>query len=96
MSQYSINEEAEKIVGKRELGDAIVLDDPGELDYKCPVGKDHILQWSEYRGFLWCHTCGLDIPTCLCVPNLHRVEELKKATQIYLACVKDVVTKWLI
>jgi len=34
MSQYSINEEAEKIVGKRELGDAIVLDDPGELDYK--------------------------------------------------------------
>jgi hypothetical protein len=44
MSQYLINEEAEKIVGKREFGDAVVLDEPGDFNYKCPVGKDHIYQ----------------------------------------------------
>ena len=36
---YSINEQAEKIVGNREQVHGIIFDQPCELDFHCPVCK---------------------------------------------------------
>ena len=70
---YSTNEEAERIVGKRKLPkNSIIFDQPYELNYHCPVCKyknivngnyDQRLEWSEYNGFIWCSVCNKDYPT---------------------------------
>jgi len=76
--EYSKNELAEKIVGKRDLPEGtIIFDQPFELGYHCPVcdydieknGEfDERLTWSEYNGFVFCYTCNKDYPTCFCIP----------------------------
>lgn len=88
---YSTNERAEKIVGKRDIPEnTMVFDYPQELDYHCPVCKydnvvdwefDGRLDWSEYNGFIYCHTCDKDYPSCLCQPDID------KAIDTYLDCV---------
>lgn len=93
MPKYSINKRAEKIVGKRHIPDnAIIFDEPCELDYHCPVCKyknivkgrfDERLRWSEYNGFIWCSVCNKDYPSALCQPNID------EAIKIYLDCVRD-------
>ena len=74
--EYSKNERAEKIAGKRKLDGAIPFDQPCELGYHCPVCEyelvsdgnfDERLGWSEYNGFLWCAVCNVDYPSCLCL-----------------------------
>ncbi len=91
--QYSVNELAEKIVGKRQvkLGD-VIFDQPAELGYHCPKCEyeiihegefDERLQWSEYNGFLWCEKCDKDYPSALCQPDLD------KAIETYLHCILD-------
>jgi hypothetical protein len=91
--EYSKNELAEKIVGKRILPEnAIPFDQPVELGYHCPVCKydetdgdmmDERLEWSEYNGFLWCSVCNKDYPSALCQPDI------VKAIETYLKCVLE-------
>jgi len=92
MSKYSINEQAELLVGKRQNINGIIIDFPCELGYHCPKCKykqvtggeyDIRLHWSEYNGFIWCEKCNKDYPSCLCMKDLDR------ATSIYLSCVRD-------
>ncbi len=91
--ETSKNELAEKVVGKRNLA-GNPIDFPVELGYKCPLcgdtyktwpangkdieGVDERLEWSEYEGFLWCSECNIDIPSCLCVPNLTSLEGIER------------------
>jgi len=93
--EYSKNERAEKLVGKR-LTDGIIIDFPCELDYHCPVCKyeqikggnyDERLDWSEYEGFIYCHKCNKDYPSCLCMPDK------EKATKIYLDCIEELLSE---
>ncbi len=67
--------------------EGIPIDQPSELGYKCPVGKQHHLEWSEYNCFIWCKTCNYDWPSCLCMSNL------KNATEIFLDIIEDVKAK---
>ena len=83
MAEYSVNEDAERVVGRRDEGWTedrvpIPFDEPCELGYWCPVCRvpplkdddnfDERLTWSEYNGFLWCSVCNKDYPSALCVP----------------------------
>ena len=89
----SVNERAAMIVGLRQIDDhTIILDQPCELDYHCPIctyenivdgNFDERLEWSEYNGFLWCSVCDRDYPSALCMPDLDR------ATDIYLDAVEE-------
>ncbi len=95
MKKYSKNELAEKIVGKRDLGkNFIILDEPCELGYHCPVCKydlivngnyDERLTWSEYNTFLWCNVCNKDYPSCLCK------SDIDEAINIYLSSIQSVI-----
>jgi hypothetical protein len=78
-TEYSKNERAEALMGRRltpeqESGEApgvLPFDLGPELGYQCPVHKlewDEDLIWSEYNGFLWCGKCNRDYPSALCVP----------------------------
>lgn len=82
MSNYSKNERAEKIMGRRLEG--IAIDLPCEFGYHCPVceypltmGEDYDerLDWSEYHGFIWCSVCNKDYPSALCQPEIDRAIE---------------------
>lgn len=69
-SVYSTNEKAEQVMGRRRT-DVVFFDYPCELGYRCPVCAvqwDEALEWSEYRGFIWCPRCDRDYPSCFCVP----------------------------
>lgn len=93
--KYSKNELAEKIVGKREVFEnTIVITEPCELGYHCPVCKyeqivkgdfDERLEWSEYNGFIWCSVCNKDYPSVLCQPDID------KAIETYLSCVQRAI-----
>jgi hypothetical protein len=68
MDNVSKNERAEEVVGLRGSGQPVFM--PHELGYSCPIcgAEDEVnLEWSEYKAFLWCRRCNLDIPSCLCV-----------------------------
>lgn len=90
---HSRNERAEKLMGHRRT-DAIILDQPCELGYHCPIcdypqmsedGQfyDERLQWSEYNAFIWCEVCNFDYPSALCMPDP------KAGTEIFLDSVED-------
>jgi len=84
---YSKNKRAKEIMGLRvvskESGVVIQMDSPYGLGYICPKCKNKDMEWSEYRGFVWCQDCNLDIPSCLCVKGL------KKATDIFLDIIES-------
>lgn len=92
-TNYSVNELAEKVVGKRLPVNGIVFDSPAELGYQCPVCKnesyykemdyfDDRLHFSEYNSFLWCSVCNKDYPSTLYQPNID------KAIAIFLESVQ--------
>jgi hypothetical protein len=93
MKKVSKNKLAEKIVGLRDMPyNAIIFDQPCELDYHCPVCKyknvvkgsyDERLEWSEYNGFIYCGVCNVDYPSALCQPDID------KAIKTYLECVLE-------
>ena len=95
--EYSTNERAEKIVGKRIMKWLrLPIDQPAELWYTCPVCKNkNLIDWeyderltrSEYNWFLRCHECNKDYPTCLCC-----WDDIEKAINIYLDCINEI--KW--
>jgi len=98
--KISQNDRAGEIMGMREetLKGAMPIDLPCELGYHCPICKhesiidgtfDERLHWSEYNSFLWCAVCNLDIPSCLCIPDLTSVETIKTATEIFLDSVES-------
>ena len=84
---YSQNERAKKLLGLRP--DGIPLDQPFELEFKCPVGRQHHLEWSDYQGFIFCRTCNYDYPSCLCRPDDPRM-----ATKIFLDTIEDVIERY--
>lgn len=75
----SKNVRAAEVMGLRKGGpNVVVLDQPCELGYHCPVctyrmtvkgNYDERLHWSEYFGFIWCEVCNKDYPSCLCIPK---------------------------
>jgi len=99
--EYSKNELAADIVGFRWANEGanvgalmIPLDLPAELGFHCPICQyesshagefDTRLDWSEYNGFIYCHTCNKDYPSALCQPDIDR------AIEIYLTCVKNAI-----
>ncbi len=94
MTNYSKNDRAEKILGKRDPGTPI--DQPCELGYHCPVCRypqeiagnfDERLHWSEYNGMLWCSVCNADYPSCLCQPDPYQ------ATEIFLKTIEDALER---
>jgi len=88
--ENSTDEFAEQIVGKRRPIRGIILFQPCEEGYHCPVCKyenvvdgefDQRLHWSEYNGFLWCQVCNKDYPSAICKVDVD------KAVDTYLLCV---------
>ena len=88
---HSTNERAERTMGRRQVH-GIILDQPCELDYHCPVCEyenvidgsfDERLEWSEYESFLWCSVCNRDYPSALC-----RLD-ISKAIDVFLSSVED-------
>ena len=97
-----------KIAGKREIpSNTIIFDQPAELGYRCPVCKnkqyypedgdfDYRLEWSEYKGFIWCRKCKKDFPSCLCIdleadlPDfVTSLSSVDYAIEVYLTCLKS-------
>jgi hypothetical protein len=94
-----------KIIGKRNIpgntliegamtDQVIIIDQPCELGYHCPVCKyeavtdgnyDERLTWSEFNSFLWCYVCKKDYPSALCMPDI------EKAVDIYLQSIQEAV-----
>lgn len=93
----SVNLRAEKIVGKREPINGIILFSPAEEGYHCPVCKyeiwsederlDERLHWGEYNGFLWCEVCNKDYPSAICAVDVD------KAIDIFLATVENAIAR---
>lgn len=81
----SKNKLAKAICGTRPTS-GVSIDFPDDFGYVCPKCGNS-LEWSEYNTFCWCPTCNLDVPTCLCMP------ELDKATNIYLNSVNSLKEK---
>jgi len=48
--------------GRRELQKgSVILDEPGELGYRCPRKHSFdCLTWSEFNDHLWCYVCQKD------------------------------------
>ncbi|MBK5191226.1 MAG: hypothetical protein JJE19_07010 [Methanosarcinales archaeon] len=99
VSEFSKDERAKELCGVRPHGQPLFL--PHELGFACPVcgASDEVdLHFSEYKMFLWCKRCNLDIPSCLCVkyhePNITHEElpinlKIEKATKIFLDCLEE-------
>lgn len=95
---YSKNKRAERLVGKR-MTDGIIIDFPAELGYHCPVCEykqvgsngnyDGRLDWSEYNGFIYCHECNKDYPSCICMTDK------EMATKVYLDCLEELLKQEL-
>jgi len=84
INKVSRNDRAKDICGKRNLINGICIDTPCELGYICPICKrSDKLHWSEYRTFLWCEKCNLDIPSCMCK------KDIKEGIEVYLDSIKD-------
>lgn len=80
IEKISKNLKIEEICGRREVR-GMMFNFPAELDYFCPIcgkppqdvdwEKDEILllrlHYSEYKGFMWCENCNIDIPSFLCL-----------------------------
>ncbi len=88
--ETSKNQRAGEIVWFRKAN-WIIIDEPCELGYHCPVCEnrktndwmyDERLTRSEYNGFLWCSVCDQDYPSVLCMPDIDR------AIDIYLDCME--------
>jgi hypothetical protein len=79
-NDMSKNEFAADVMGYRNKdGSVIIIDEPCEVGFHCPVCKyetatngnyDERLRWSEYIGFLWCGVCNKDYPSCFCIPDM--------------------------
>ena len=98
--QHSKNQQAAEVMGMRKGGIPLML--PCELDYHCPIcgeppylDKKGEIHWSEnfhfseYRGFMWCPHCNLDIPSFLCLrADSRRAVEIY--TERYLGMIKEI------
>ena len=97
---YSKNKRAEKLLGFRKKGQPLFM--PHELGYACPIcnrGNECNLRFSEYAGFLWCDTCNIDIPSCLCkkypeprfttTKVLSKHDKVKEQTRIFLDTIEE-------
>jgi len=95
----SKNAAAEALLGRRPGAEVVIIDEPVELGYHCPVcvyedvtdeKPDERLMWSEYNAFLWCVVCNRDYPSALCLPN-----DAARATNILLETVIDGIREFV-
>jgi hypothetical protein len=96
MTGYSKNKRAEQLMGFRPK--AVALQEPSEIGYTCPVCQnksrlpggepDPRLTWSEYNAFIWCETCDMDYPSCLCLGN-----EISTAIEVFLDSIEGAVKR---
>jgi len=101
--QISKNEQAERICGRRQRGNAVF--ELHELGYACPIcgaSDETTLYWSEYNYFIYCKNCNLDIPSCLCkkYPEsrltdkpLSKRERVIENTKVFLRCLEEMQEK---
>lgn len=98
----SKNKNAEDIMGLRNNGNKIgfILWMPYELDYFCPLcatqpnlDKGEIelmhIEFSEYRYFMYCKRCNIDIPSLLCLQPKNK-KELQEYTNRYIKSVRNI------
>lgn len=95
----SENADAEQVMGRRVL-DGLVMNQPSEMGYVCPVCEKSFdiesLMWSEYNSFLWCSFCDLDLPSVLCAPQRgdeSRREHAERLTALYLTTVRQAIAR---
>jgi hypothetical protein len=90
----SKNEDIKKIAGIREPGMPYQI--PFELDYHCPICGtepvkqkkfDDSLDFSEYRYFMFCPRCNIDIPSFLCL-KANTKEKVEMYTKRYLEMIQ--------
>lgn len=104
-SEYSTDDRAELIMGKRDVSpNTVLLFAPVEQGYACPVhgieDEDQLgdtLHWSEYNAYLWCEPCNKDYPSALCATGgsyNHRDEStIDTQIRVYLDTVQDAVAR---
>ncbi len=86
LTMLSAGERIDLLLGKRGT-ERMALFSPNELGYVCPAcGTDQII-WSEYNSTLWCPNCQLDIPSALCLKDIHR------AIDVLLDTVSDAILR---
>lgn len=89
IQNISKNKLAEEVLGIRYDNKRIgfFLYTPAELDYFCPICSkpptlktlsESPLDFSEYRGFMFCRECNIDIPSFMCLKI-----DSKKVVDIY-------------
>ena len=98
----SLNERAESLLGRRDEDGpiGIVLFEPVELVYRCPVHartldeqeQRQTLFWSEYRSFLWCAICDCDYPSALCL-DARGTNAAQRAITVYLDTVEQAIIR---
>ena len=98
----SVNERAERLLGCRDEDGpiGIVLFEPVELAYRCPVHTRTLeheelrqtLFWSEYRAFLWCELCDCDYPSALCL-DVRGPNAAQHAITVYLDTVEQAILR---
>lgn len=98
----SVNERAERLLGRRDEGGpiGIVLFEPVELVYRCPVHTRTLseeeqcqtLFWSEYRAFIWCALCDCDYPSALCL-DARGTAAAQHAITVYLDTVEEAILR---
>ena len=104
VTEFSKNERAGGLCGVRPHGQPLFS--PHELGFVCPIcggSGEGNLEFSEYKMFLWCKRCNLDIPSCLCVcypePRFSGTRKLlvsdriAKATKLFLDCIEETFKK---
>jgi len=97
----SRDETIENIVGKRFDGKSMnLLFWPFELGYFCPLcghfpdlendGEIELmhLEFSEYRYFMYCKRCNIDIPSYICIQPQSK-NDVKQITNTYLSMLKE-------
>lgn len=84
--QHSTNDRAKELMGKRPTN-CIPINQPIELCYHCPICLNQWIDWSEYNGFLWCPSCDIDIPSCLCHTDV------RQGINTFLSTVEDAINR---
>jgi len=101
----SRNDNIEKIVGKRFEGKSTnLLFEPFELGYFCSLcghfpdlkkdGEIELmhLEFSEYRYFMYCKRCNIDIPSYICIQPKSK-KDIKRITNTYLSMLHEVAER---
>ena len=97
---FAKNDRAGELLGYRRTN-VVVIDEPCELGYHCPVCEyetvvdgnyDERLTWSEYNSFMYCYVCDKDYPSAFCHP-LEPSEYTPGSVDIFLNAIRDAIAR---